>query len=145
MIRTVLVTAGLVIAVTAVVAQGDPIAERKGLMKGNGAAAKTGTQMAKGDIPFDLAKAKEIFRTYERAADRMPALFPESSKTGGETTAAPKIWEDMARFKAAFAKFGTDARDADAATKDLDSFKASFGIVTKNCGSCHESYRIRKS
>jgi len=145
MIRTVLIVAALAIGATAVIAQGDPIAERKALMKANGAATRTGSQMAKGEAPFDLAKAKEIFQTYERAAERMPGLFPESSKSGGETTAAPKIWEDMPAFKAAFAKFGQEAREGEAATKDAESFKAAFGTVTKNCGACHETYRIKKS
>ena len=145
MIRTVLLVAALAIGATAVIAQSDPIAERRNIMKGNGAATRTGTQMAKGEAPFDLAKAKEIFQTYERAAQHMPGLFPENSKTGGETTAAPKIWEDMAGFKAAFAKFEKDSKEAETATKDLDTFKAAFGNVTKNCGTCHELYRIKKS
>jgi cytochrome c556 len=51
----------------------------------------------------------------------------------------------MADFKAKFVKFGNDAKAAEAAVKDLDSFKAQFGEVQKNCGGCHRTYRIRKS
>jgi len=43
----------------------DPIADRKALMKKNGDEAKIGTQFMKGEAPFDLAKAKAIFATYE--------------------------------------------------------------------------------
>ena len=130
---------------TATIAQQDPIAARRAIMKDNGAQAKIGAEMVKGERPFDLAAAKKVFATYEDAAGKMPNLYPANSKTGGETTAAPKIWDDMAGFKAAFAKFGTEAKAAQAAVKDLDSFKAQFGTVMKNCGGCHETYRIKKS
>lgn len=134
-----------VLGATATIAQQDPIAARRAIMKDNGAEAKVGAAMVKGEQPFDLAKAKKIFATYEAAAGKMPGLYPANSKTGGETTAAPKIWEDMAGFKAGFTKFGTEAKAAQAAVKDLDSFKAQFGAVMKNCGGCHETYRIKKS
>jgi cytochrome c556 len=133
------------LSVTVVLAQGDPIAARKALMKENSAQGKIGAGMAKGEAPFDLVKAKKIFTTFEDAAAKMPGLFPANSKTGGDTTAAPKIWEDMDGFKAKFAKFAADAKAAEVSVKDLDSFKAAFGNVTKNCGGCHETYRIKKS
>ena len=130
---------------TATIAQQDPIAARRTIMKDNGAQAKIGAAMAKGEQAFDLTAAKKMFATYAAAAGKMPSLYPDNSKTGGETTAAPKIWEDTAGFKAAFAKFGTEAKVAETAVKDLDSFKAQFGVVMKNCGGCHETYRIKKS
>jgi cytochrome c556 len=146
-LATVFAVAALAVAfgATATIAQPDPIAARRAIMKGNGAEAKVGAAMVKGEQPFDLAKAKKVLATYEDAAGKMPNLYPANSKTGGETTAAPKIWEDMAGFKAAFTKFGTEAKAAQAAVKDLDSFKAQFGAVMKNCGGCHETYRIKKS
>ena len=130
---------------TAVVAQQDPIAARQELMKHNGKAAKAIAQMVKGQAPFDLATAKKSFATFEETAAKMPALFPADSKTGGDTTASPKIWESMDDFKAKFVKFGADAKAAEASVKDLDSLKAALGVVGKNCGGCHETYRIKKS
>ena len=42
-------------------------------------------------------------------------------------------------------KLGDDAKAADAKVTDLDSFKAAFGNMGKNdCGSCHETYRVKK-
>ncbi|SIQ23685.1 MULTISPECIES: cytochrome c [unclassified Bosea (in: a-proteobacteria)] len=143
MIRTVLVVAGLGLGLTAVMAQSNPIAERQQIMKAVGGATREGAAMAKGDVAFDAAKAQTVFKTYADAAAKMPALFPDSSKTGGETTAAPKIWEDQAGFKAAFVKFGQDA-EAGAKAADLASFRTAFGAATKNCGTCHEVYRIKK-
>jgi len=143
-IRTVLAGAALAIGITAIVAQEDVIKARKALMKENGDQAKVGAGMAKGEQPFDLAKAKAIFAAYQDAAAKMPNLFPENSKTGGDTEALPKIWESMDDFKAKFVKFGQDAKDAEGSVSDLDSFKAAFGTVQKNCGGCHETYRLKK-
>jgi cytochrome c556 len=143
MIRTVLAVAALAVGVTVALAQ-DPIAARKATMKEVGAQARNGAQMMRGEAPFDLAKAKVIFATYASAAEKMPTLFPDNTKTGGETTAAPKIWEDKAGFAAGFAKLGKESKEAEASVKDLDSFKAAFGNVSKNCGACHETFRVKK-
>ena len=145
--RTVLVAAvAVLLGAATVAAQTDPIAARKKLMKANGDEAKIGVAMAKGEAPFDLAKAKVIFETFADAADKMPNLFPENSKTGGDTAALPKIWEDMADVKTRFAKLGEDAKAAEASVTDLASFKAAFGNIGKNdCGACHELYRQKKT
>ena len=145
MIRPLFAVLSLAVATTVVVAQQNPITARQDLMKANSAQAKIGAAMVKGEAPFDLAKAKAIFAAYANSAAKVGDLFPPNSKTGDKTTAAPKIWEDMAGFKAKLAKFGADAKAADAATKDLNSFKAQFGEVQKNCGGCHQTYRIKKS
>jgi cytochrome c556 len=145
MIRSMLAFAVVALGITAVAAQSDPISTRKGLMKRVGDLTKVGASMDKGDAPFDAAKAHEIFAAYIDTAAKMPTLFPDNAKTGGETSAAPKIWEDMAGFKERFAKFSADAKAAEAATKDLASFKAQFGGLTKSCGGCHEVYRVKKS
>jgi len=143
MIRTALVVTGLALGLTAVIAQSDPIAERRNTMKAVGAATRDGAAMAKGEAAFDTGKAKAIAKVYSDAAKKMPGLYPDTSKSGGDTTASPKVWEDQAGFKAAFAKFEKDAGAAGAAA-DLDGFRAAFGVATKSCGTCHEVYRIKK-
>jgi cytochrome c556 len=144
MLRIIWVLAAIALGVTAVIAQSDPIAARKELMKANGRQAKFGSNMVKGEAPFDAAKAKEIFVTFIDAASKMPNLFPENSKTGGETSAAPEIWQHMDDFKARFAKLGADSKKAEESVTDLDSFKAAFRAVGQNCQECHERYRLKK-
>lgn len=144
MLRNLIVAASLIGLTAAAVAQDDPIATRRNIMKGVGQASRTGIQMSKGEVPFDLAKAKAVFKTYGDASERMPGLFPDTSKTGGETTAAPKIWETFDDFKGRFASWDAEVKKASADTKDLDSFKVAFGTVTKACGTCHELYRVKK-
>jgi len=135
--------AALLVAFGATVAFAGPIEDRQAVMKGVAAATKTAVSIAKGETPFDAAKVKEILAVYQNAAAKMPTLFPEDSKTGNETTAAPKIWEDMAGFKAGFQKLATDAKAAEAST-DTASFATGFKTITGDCGACHGTYRIKK-
>lgn len=143
--RTVLAVAAIAIGVTAVAAQSDPIAARKQHMKDVGAQTKTGGGMAKGEVPYDQSKAQGIFAAYVKAATDLPNLFPDTSKIGGDTAALPAIWANKADFDSKAAKFAADAKQAQTQVKDLDTFKASFSGVTKNCGGCHETYRAKKS
>jgi cytochrome c556 len=146
MTRVVLAAAAAALVVTAVAAQSDPIAARKALMKSNGDQAKVGAAIAKGEAPFDLTKVQTIFTTFADSATKAPALFPDSSKTGGETAALPAIWENKADFDARFTKFGADSKAAQGAVKDLDTFKSTWGgLLKNNCGGCHEKYRAKKS
>ena len=144
MIRSIVAGAALALGVTAVLAQGDPIAQRKELMKANGAATRTGTQMVKGEAPFDLGKAKEILLTYANTADKAHNFFPPTSKTGGETTAHPRIWEQPAEFRKRFDDWAVQIKQAQGDVKDLATFTVAFQNVTKACGGCHETFRVRK-
>lgn len=144
MIRHVFAAAILAALSSAVVAQGDPIAERKQMMKSIGGATGDAAKMLKGEAPFDLAKVQVALKSYSDVSKKFGALFPANSKEGGETTAAPKIWEDMAGFKAGLDKMDKEAAAAAAAIKDEASFKATMPNVLKNCGGCHETYRIKK-
>ena len=145
MLRVMIAAAIAASAATTVLAQSDVIAQRKDLMKSVGGATRDPGAMLKGEAAFDLAKVQTSLATFQSAAAKMPALFPDTAKTGGDTSASPKVWEDMNGFKAAFEKFGNEAKAAAAAIKDEASFKATFPNLLKNCGSCHETYRVKKS
>ena len=114
-------------------------------MKKSGEEAKIGTAMIKGERPFDAAKVEEIYGAFANDAKQMPTLFPDCSKTGAKTTAAPAIWERMDDFKAAIAKFADDIKAAQGNTKDLDALKANFQTIGKNCSNCHQTFRIKTS
>ena len=149
MIRTVVTVSVIALGVAAATAQNDAIAARKKLMKANGDQAKIGLAMVKGEAPFDLAKAQEIFATWAESSDKAPALFPPNSideaTADDPYSASPEIWQNLDDFKGRLAKLGTDAKAAEASVKDLESFKAAFGPIGKNgCGGCHEKYRLKK-
>ena len=143
MIRTVLGVAVLAFGATALVAQTDPIAARKALMKTNGDQNRIATEMLEGKRPFNLDEAKKVFVVFAEAGEKAPALFPDNSKTGGDTAALPPIWENKADFNAKLAKFASESKAAGDATKDLDTFKIQITEVRKNCGGCHQTYRKR--
>jgi cytochrome c556 len=139
------VGAGLAMAIGlgAAWADGDPIKDRRDLMKANGEATKTVVGMLRG-APFDLDAVKAALKSYANAAAKAPALFPEGSD-GGDTNALPAIWENKADFNARFTKFGNDVSSASAAIVDEATFKATMPGVLKNCGGCHELYRAKKN
>jgi len=126
-------------------AHAGPIEDRQAIMKANGRDTKAGGAMLKGETPFNAATANTILANYAAAAKAFPAHFPASSKTGAETEAAPAIWDKPADWKAATAKFQADTAAA-AAMKPTDAagFAKAFGLVTANCKSCHEGFRIKK-
>lgn len=139
--------AALAIAVIlpAATAAAGPIEDRQAIMKGNGRDTKMGGEMLKGVVPFDAAVANKILANYAAAAKAFPAHFPANSKTGGDTEASPAIWTMSADWKIGTDKFQKDTAAA-AALKPTDAatFGKAFGMVTANCKSCHEGFRIKK-
>lgn len=128
-------------------ASADPISDRQASMKERGKVIGTLSKMVKGEQDFDAALVLSSLKTLQENAEKfdVDALFPAGTETGGDTTAAPKVWEDMAGFKAAEDKYLADVKAANAAAPaDLDALKAQLGVVGQNCSSCHQAFRIKK-
>lgn len=140
--KRILVAAAAIFAVgtTAAISQSAAIGQRIDVMKGVGGAAKATGAMMRGEAPFELAKVQAALATYTDAATKMPTLFPDDSKTGGDTKALPTVWEKKADFEAGFVKFKADATAAAAAIMDEATFKAEWPKVMANCGGCHKVY-----
>ena len=109
--RVVLAVAVFALGVTAVVAQSDPIAARKALMKENGDQSRIAREMIDGKQPFNLGAAKKVLATFAETHDKAKALWPDTSKAG-DTASLPAIWENKADFDAKLAKFSADAKAA---------------------------------
>lgn len=142
----------LVIAISAIAfastaAFADPIADRKALMKANGAAAGTISKVVKGETPFDAATVLAALQTLADDAQKMdPAVLWPAGSDVGDTASAPTIWTDPAGFQAAIDKFQADTAAAVAAApQDVAALQAQLGIIGGNCGACHEAYRIKKN
>lgn len=141
MIKRIALAAALAgLGVTAVVAQSDPLAARKALMKENGAQSRVAREMIEGKQPFDLAAAQKVLATFAAVDDKGKSLWPATSKDG-DTASLPAVWENKADFDAKLAKLSSDAKAAQGKVKDLDSFKAVMGDIGKDCGGCHNTYR----
>ena len=123
----------------------DNLEDRENLMKALGKAVGSVAPIAKGEAPFDAAAVAAAFDAISAEAAKIDVavMFPAGST--GEA-ASPKIWENLADFEAKVAQFKTETAAAAAAKPaDLAAFQAQFGTVTKNCGSCHELYRVKKN
>lgn len=145
MLRLVSVVAALAVGATAVYAQNlNVIKERKEGFKAMAGAAKEPGAMVKGEAKFDLAKVQAALKAYQTNSAKLKGLFPDDSKTGGDTEALAKIWTAKADFTARFDKLAADAKAAEGTIKDEASFKAEWPKVMGNCGGCHKEYRVQK-
>jgi cytochrome c556 len=136
-----------ILALAASAASADPISDRQALMKERGKAIGMLSKMVKGEQAFDAAEAQSALQTLQSNAEKFDAdaLFPAGTDTGGETTVSPKVWEDMAGFKAAEDKYLANVKAANAAAPaDLDALKTQLGVVGNDCASCHKEFRIKK-
>ena len=141
MIRTVLAMTAIAVAVTAVMAQSDPIQQRRALMKENNKHVGALNRMVRGEDPFDAAKVTEAFNTWTVNIPKLPPLFASPPPDGADTRALPKIWENKPDFDSrltALAKAVADNKDKG---KTLDELKVSFPAVNNVCNGCHELYR----
>ena len=131
--------------VGAVVAQSDPIATRMSLMKENDQNAIIVVRMMRGLAPFDAAKVDAAFAQWADTARKFPGLFPDNSKTGQNTRAAPKIWMTRADFDAKAAALGRAvAENREKAKSSLDGLRAAIPAVGKACDACHKDYRLSR-
>jgi cytochrome c556 len=141
MIRTIMTIVAIAVGVSTVVAQTDPIATRKDLMKKNDEHERDLRRMVRGEAPFDVAKVNEAFAQWSDTARQLGSLFPDDSKTGQDSRAMPKIWETRSDFdakNAAWAKALADNKDK---AKTLEELKSAHASVKTACDNCHEFYR----
>jgi cytochrome c556 len=143
----VLVAGALVLGVGAVAAQQDIVKDRQATMKANGRAlGGTLSPIAKGDKPYDQAAVDAAMAALQDCVNKMPNAFPDSTKGlkgEGDYSSSPKVWDDKAGFAAKVESFAKVVTQAKAQIKDLDSLKANVGAIGKECGSCHETYRLK--
>jgi cytochrome c556 len=145
--RMLVVTGALLLSVGAGIAQQDVVKQTQADMKGNGKAlGGVLTPMVKGDKPYDQAAVNEALKALDDTAKKLPTMFPESIKglkPEGDYSSSPKIWEDKAGFAAKIESFAKVVTEAKAKIKDLDSLKANVPAIGKECGGCHETFRLK--
>jgi cytochrome c556 len=124
----------------------DVIADRKAVMKENGKQVGVLVKMTRGETDFDAEAVKAALTALNNnvQAIDVAASFPPGTDKG-DTTASPKIWEDMAGFQAEVDKFKqVTAAAAAAPAQDLEALKPQVGSIGQSCQSCHEAFRIKK-
>ena len=148
MMRAVVAVGVLMLGVTAVIAEQDQLKETQTIMKGNGKNAGALAAIVKGEKPYDQATVNAALAQFDDTAKKLPKLFPASLKGKafeGDYGTSDKIWDDKAGFDAHIAGFAKAVSDAKGKIKDADTLKAELGLIGKQCGGCHETYRIKKT
>lgn len=132
----------------AAVAQMDPVKDRQALMKTQGGAMGQLGKFAKGEEPYDAAKAMSAATALHGTATKIVPLFPAGTQMGGgkgETWAKADIWADMAKFQAAAKAFEEQsAKLVQVAGTGKDAMAAQMAEVGKTCGGCHTPFRQPK-
>lgn len=145
MLRGLVVAGTLLIGVSAVMAQ-DAAKDTQAAMKANGKNAGALAAMVKGEKPYDQATVDAALVQFEETAKKFPTLFPASMKgvkLDGDYQPSPKVWQDRAGFDEHAASFAKTVADAKGKIKNLDALKSTLPVIGKQCGGCHETYRVK--
>ena len=146
--RTVVVVGALLLGAGAVMAQQDAVKVAQDTMKANGKnMGGVLGPMFKGEKPYDQAAVDAALAQLDETARKLPSMFPASIKDAkweGDYSPSPKIWTDKAGYDAKVASFAKVVTEAKAKIKDLDSLKANFPGIGKECSACHETFRLKK-
>jgi cytochrome c556 len=146
MMRTAVVVGALLLGVGVVAAQQDQVKQTQDMMKGNGKNAGALAAMVKGEKPYDQAAVNAALAQFEDTVRKFPTLFPDSikgMKPEGDYSASPKVWEDKAGFDEHIKSFARAVADAKGKITDLETLKTVLPTIGKQCGGCHETYRVK--
>jgi cytochrome c556 len=145
--RAAFVVGVLLLGAGAVMAQQDLVKQNQDTMKANAKNLGGMIAMVKGEKPYDQATVTAALAQLDETAKKLPTMFPDSIKgmnPGGDYEVSAKIWDDKAGFKARIDGFAKAVTEAQSKITDLDTLKASAPAIGKECGNCHETFRIKK-
>ena len=123
-------------------AAGSVIKQRQAIFDTFGEAVKEPGAMLRQERAFDLAVVQASLKAIAEGPPKLKSLFPEDSKTGGNTEALPTVWTMNADFMKLLDKLAIDAAAAQGAIRDEASFQREWGKVSANCRACHKTYRV---
>ncbi|RTL50794.1 MAG: cytochrome c [Bradyrhizobiaceae bacterium] len=144
--RLLILILATIITGAGVVAAQDAATPGQSQMRGNNDAIAALAAMAKGEKPYDQAAVDAAIARLEECARKLPTLYPESLKDAPATTRfspSAKVWDDKAGFTAQITGFATAVADAKAKVKNIDTLNVSVGAIGKQCGDCHQTFRVR--
>ncbi len=125
----------------------EPVEERQALMKSNGQALGLLGATVKGERAFDAEAVLAALEQINANAEKLDVEvhFPEGSG-GGESRAAPVIWEDWTGFVEAVARYKeAAAAGVAAAPTSVEALQSQVGAIGQTCSNCHETYRLPSS
>ena len=134
------------VALAGVAASADPIADREALMKSIGQALGQLAPMAKGEKPFDAAQVQAALATLNERVQTLDVavLFPPGS-TRATVRGVAQDLGGQGGVPGQSRQVKTAAAAAAAAPPhDVAALQAQMGAIGKNCGGCHEIFRVKK-
>lgn len=149
LLRTLFIAAVAAAATTStVIAQSDPIEARRAEMKAMGRYIYGAlNRMQRGQEPYNQATVDEALTQFVASTQKLPTLFPPGSisgtKPGEDFRTSDKIWTEKPAFEARFAKLGQDATGLRGKITNVDTLKAAYGDIRRQCDSCHETFLIK--
>ncbi len=120
------------------------IQQRQALFKQMGDASVPIGRMLRGEIPYDAAAVQAFLTSVTTVAPQLPGLFPDDSRTGGNTAALPALFTARTEVNALFQRLGTAAAAARTSITDQATLRANMPAVVGVCGECHRVYRERR-
>jgi cytochrome c556 len=124
------------------------ITARQEAMKAQGGAARTLTQMVRGEQPWNQQAAVQALTTINTTAKQIPTLFKDNVAAPADvkTDALPVIWTNKADFEAkAKALDEASGKVLQLAQAGNEAeVKAQFPTIGRSCGGCHETYRMKR-
>ena len=147
--RTIVLTGILLLGAGVPLAQNphEQVDKTQLAMKSNLTSAIVLSDIARDKKPYDQAAVDKALAELDDVAKRFPSLFPESIKglkpTKGDYYTSDKVWTERADFEAHSAAFVKSVAQAKARIKDVNSLKAEFSELNKQCLACHEKFRVK--
>jgi len=111
--------------------------------------SKIVADMFKGNSEFDRSALIDAAEAFVLHGIQMNELFPntEFSRTGSNTDALPRIWDEWEDFSEQVTQFvlrSESLKVTALATEDIGELKNAFFKTTKSCSGCHKRFRKPK-
>ena len=116
---------------------------RMNLMSDTAAQAKIIGQMAKGETPFDAAKARAAAKAIADHAAKTPELF-QDREDDPKSEARPAIWDDFADFTKKAEEMRKVALGAANSIQSAEDLEPAMQALGAGCKSCHTPYRAKR-
>ncbi len=140
--RRIAIVLGLLVPAAVLAHEGvknPAVMARMDVMSQIGAETKVIGQMVKGEIPFDVDKARAAVTAIAEQSTKVPGLF-EAREDDPKSEALPAIWENFPDFTAKTEAMEEAARAA-SNLQTSEELAAALGAIGETCKDCHRSYR----
>ena len=147
MIRTVVLTAALLLGLGAAMAQQEIAVKQDNLMRAQAKSLYTVMlKMTKGEIPYDQAAIDAALAQLEQSVPTIPTVFatnPKEHVVNATYGSSQKVWQNKADFDSKVPPVIKAIADVKGKIKDVASLKVAYDSINGACNECHETYRLK--